>query len=169
MTVLDASGKAVTSGNVGTGFSVKTPQQQFTVLINGDVNKDGLISIYDLVYVKRHILKVATLDATAMKAADVKEDGAADVYDFLYLKRHILGVALISQPKGTEKIYGPEITPTPTPAPTNTPVPTETPTNTPVPTETPTSTPEPTETPSPTPAPTAPPDGNGEQGNGGQS
>lgn len=169
VTVLDASGKAVTSGNVGTGFSVKTPQQQYTILVYGDVNKDGLISIYDLLYVKRHILKVTTLDATAMKAADVKEDGTADVYDFLYLKRHILGVTLISQPKGTEKIYGPEITPTPTPAPTNTPVPTETPTNTPVPTETPTSTPEPTETPSPTPAPTAPPDGNGEQGNGGQS
>ncbi len=187
VTVLDAKGAAVTSGNIGTGYRVKTPQQQFTVLINGDVNKDGNISALDLLYIKRHMLNLATLDAVAKKAADVKADNAADAYDLLYIKRHILGMAQIAQPKGTEKIYGPENTPTPTPttAPTNTPVPTEVPSPTPVPTEVPTPvptevpTPVPTEVPSPTPVPTEvpsttpeqtpPPDGSGDPGNGNQA
>ena len=151
----DPQGGTVTSGPIGTGFSIVTPQEKFTPVILGDVNKDGEISIYDLLFIKRQMLGLVKLDEPAMLAADVKKDGTIDIYDMLFVKRHMLSLALIEQPRGEEKVYGPTTSPTPTP--TTKPTDTPTPTPTTEPTGTPTPTPDPSGTPTPTPDPTTTP------------
>jgi beta-N-acetylglucosaminidase len=71
---------------------------QYTFVIYGDVNGDGKITSMDLLYVKRHILKVSTLEGVYEMAADANRgnDGVTSI-DLLYIKRHILDIRYIEQ------------------------------------------------------------------------
>ena len=148
--VRDSNGATVTSGKLCTGHTIVTPQERFKVVIYGDVNKDGEINAYDLLYIKRQILGQTKLDDIAAKASDVKKDNVIDAYDLLYVKRHILGSSKIDQPSVAEKVYGPEETPTPTPSPEPSPSPDPSPS----PEPTPSPEPSPSVTPEATPAAT---------------
>ena len=106
VTILNPDGTAVADDAViGTGYKICTPKHQFVVVIYGDVNKDGLISIYDLLYIKRSMLNMIQLDDAAFRGANVKTDSVADIYDMLYIKRHMIGVSLLEQPKTAETVY----------------------------------------------------------------
>jgi beta-N-acetylglucosaminidase len=71
---------------------------QYTFVIYGDVNGDGKITSMDLLYVKRHILGISTLDGVYAMAADAnrKNDGITSM-DLLYIKRHVLAIQYIEQ------------------------------------------------------------------------
>ena len=144
--IVDADGKDKTGGTVVTGDHFVTDEQNFTIVVLGDVNGDGKISVYDMLYIKRSILKATTLSDAQTLAGDTRQDGTLSVYDMLYIKRDILG---------TKKLVQPTVSPTPkptnTPTPTATPKPTNTPTATPTPK--PPATPAATATPTPSPRP----------------
>lgn len=106
--VMNPSGEVVTTGPIGTGYVIKTPLSQYTVVIIGDVNRDGEISIFDMLYIKRQMLGLISLDESQQIAANVKEDESIDIFDMLYIKRHMLSLYNIAQPKGEETTYGPE-------------------------------------------------------------
>lgn len=104
VSVVNAKGEALTSGNIGTGCVVKTPQQEFTVVIYGDTDGDGEISTFDLIDVKRALLGLAPLDGIAIMAANVDPDNidpnnVIDTYDLIAMKRHLLSLGKIEQPK----------------------------------------------------------------------
>lgn len=104
VSVVNAKGEALTSGNIGTGCVVKTPQQEFTVVIYGDTDGDGEISTFDLIDVKRALLGLAPLDDIAIMAANVDPDNidpnnVIDTYDLIAMKRHLLSLGKIEQPK----------------------------------------------------------------------
>ncbi len=95
--VVDAQGVEVTEGYVATGYRYCTQGQIFSIVIRGDVCPDGEISLLDMLYIKRSILGIVTLDKPQQLAAEVRVDGNEDVLDMLYVKRHILGISLITQ------------------------------------------------------------------------
>ena len=95
--VTDAKGNKVTTGTVGTGYTFRTDEQKFNLLIRGDVDGDGSISAIDLLYVKRHMLNVKKLTGVYLQAANVNSDSNVDAIDLLYIKRHILKIYTISQ------------------------------------------------------------------------
>ena len=91
-------GNAEVSGNtpVGTGMEVRlldgsAVKEKVTVVVTGDTNGDGDITITDMLAVKSHLLKKNTLSGAAAKAADTSGDKAISITDFIQIKAHILG------------------------------------------------------------------------------
>lgn len=101
--VYSADGKTENVGLIGTGSKVKITDKQgkavkeYTCVIYGDVNGDGVISIIDMLYQKRNILGVNQLSGVKLMAADVNKKDGVTILDMLYVKRQILGIANISQ------------------------------------------------------------------------
>ncbi len=99
--VVDGNGVRVT-GTVGTGCSMHVFKGDvlyavYPLLIRGDVNGDGVISIIDLLQIQQHLLKVRILSDHALHAADVSKDGAITIVDLLKTQQHLLKVTVIEQ------------------------------------------------------------------------
>ena len=62
-----------------------------TVVVTGDVNGDGKLSVTDMLAVKSLLLKKGTLEEVFAVAADVTGDGKQTITDFLQIKSHLLG------------------------------------------------------------------------------
>ena len=77
------------------GQTVKT----LTIVVTGDINGDGTITLSDMLMIKSHILGKTTLSGAAALAADTNDDKALSITDFLQIKAHILG-------KNTVKPHG---------------------------------------------------------------
>ena len=72
---------------------------EVTIVVTGDVNGDGNITVTDMLAIKSHILKKTTLTGAAALAADVSGDGGISVTDFIQAKSHILGKSGIKPQK----------------------------------------------------------------------
>jgi hypothetical protein len=103
VSITDSNGKAKT-GTLGTGDSVRlldskgSVQKTFSIVIYGDVNGDGAVTIKDAYLVRKHILGESKLTGIYATAGDVNRgnDGIT-IKDAYLIKRHILGEAKISQ------------------------------------------------------------------------
>lgn len=65
--------------------------KEVTVVVTGDTNGDGNISVTDMISVKAHILKKSTLTDAYGEAGDTNGDGSISITDFIQIKAHILG------------------------------------------------------------------------------
>jgi len=88
---------------VGTGMKVRLIQNGQTVMereivVAGDVNGDGKITVTDMIAIKSHVLKKSTLENAYGTAADVSGDKAISITDFIQIKAHILGKSQV-QPR----------------------------------------------------------------------
>ncbi len=103
LSLVAADKKAKTSGNVGTGDVLYLRDgsgkvvKSYSVVIYGDVNGDGEISIVDLLRVQRHLLNVSKIEGIYSSAADVTKDGKLTIADLLRIQRHLLNVSKITQ------------------------------------------------------------------------
>lgn len=91
-----------TSGKIATGYTVKiykgsSVYKQYNVVIYGDVNGDGSISILDMIRLQKHILNISTLSGASKTAADTNKDGSLTILDMIRLQKHILNISKLSQ------------------------------------------------------------------------
>lgn len=90
--VKDASGKTVTSGPVGTNYTVEIKVDgklyaKTTIIVRGDTDCNGKISSMDYVKVKNHIRKTTLItDAIIQVAADANNDGNIKATDYTRIK-----------------------------------------------------------------------------------
>ncbi|MBE6918630.1 MAG: hypothetical protein E7469_02970 [Ruminococcaceae bacterium] len=94
-------GSAATETTVATGMEVVYAVggetfQTLTVVVTGDVNGDGAISITDLVQINNHLLKKSTLTGAAASAADVNADGVISITDLVQVNNHLLKKSTIT-------------------------------------------------------------------------
>ena len=94
-------GSAATEATVATGMEVVytvngETVQTLTVVVTGDVNGDGAISITDLVQINNHLLKKSTLTGAAASAADVNADGVISITDLVRVNNHLLKKSTIT-------------------------------------------------------------------------
>ena len=87
---------------VGTGCVVRFSTADkavgsYEVVIYGDINGDGKISIIDLARVQRHILGVVKLSDAYLESGDCNKDGRISIIDLARVQRHILGAKPIEQ------------------------------------------------------------------------
>ena len=92
---------AAAEGAVSTGMTVTytvdgNPVQTLTVVITGDVNGDGTVSITDLVQINNHLLKKTALSGAAASAADVNADGVISITDLVQVNNHLLKKSTIT-------------------------------------------------------------------------
>jgi len=81
---------------VGTGMTVKimdgnTVKATYTIIVTGDTNGDGDITITDMIAIKAHILEKTLLSGVSAIAADTNGDGEIAITDFIQVKAKILG------------------------------------------------------------------------------
>ena len=89
------------SGNVGTGdtlvISNGSTTKSYKVVIYGDNNGDGKVSIVDLLRVQKDILGGSNLSTYDRRASDTNRDGNIDIVDLLRVQKQILGSSTIEQ------------------------------------------------------------------------
>lgn len=86
---------------IGTGMKVKimdgnTVKAEYTIIVTGDTNGDGNISVTDMISIKAHLLGNSILSNEYAKAADTSGDNTITITDFLQIKAKILGVGTIT-------------------------------------------------------------------------
>ena len=83
-----------------TGMNIKITSgitSNYTVVIYGDNNGDGVIDILDLLKIQKHLLGVNKLKNAYLYASDINKDGVIDIIDLLKMRKHILNVNKIEQ------------------------------------------------------------------------
>lgn len=90
ITVKDTEGKAITAGNIGTGYIVTIGNNTYTTVKIGDVNGDGNINSGDLFYTQKYLLKQIKFDENVKRACDVNKDNQINSGDLFYLQKYLL-------------------------------------------------------------------------------
>ncbi len=96
LSVYNANGQEITGGFVGTGMTVRysvggVQKDSLSILVLGDTNGDGAISVSDYVLVRLDILGLKKLNGTQAVAGDVDKNGRMDVLDYTLIRLDILG------------------------------------------------------------------------------
>ena len=95
ITVKKADGTAVTTGSIGTGYTVTIDKNTYTIIKIGDCSGDGKISAIDLLQIKKHLLNTSKLTDLYINAADINNDGKLSAIDLLLVKKHLLKTDII--------------------------------------------------------------------------
>ncbi len=100
--LLNSSGAEKTSGDVATGDILVVSSSggeafRKTVVIYGDNNGDGKVSIVDLANVQKHLLKVKSVGGAYSTASDTNRDGKITIIDLANVQKHLLKVNSITQ------------------------------------------------------------------------
>lgn len=92
---------SINSGILTTGMKygiiIDKDSYDYTIIIRGDVDKDGEIYPTDYVKIRNYIMGKTNLDAEAMLAADVDGDGEIFATDYVRIRNHIMGNGNIIQ------------------------------------------------------------------------
>ena len=94
--VKDSKGKKVTSGNIGTGYTIEYDGEKYTVVKLGDVDSDARTTSADYVKIKNYIMGKSSLSNVQKQGADVDQDGKTTSADYVRLKNYIMGKANIT-------------------------------------------------------------------------
>ncbi len=86
---------------VGTGFTVNlmhgdVTKQTLTVVVTGDTDRDGEITIGDMIAIKAHLLKKSILSGVYAIAADTSGDDNIYIDDFIQVKAKLLDKGTIT-------------------------------------------------------------------------
>ena len=96
------NGKEVSANSlVGTNMVVSlmdgdTVVKSYTVIVTGDINGDGKISITDMIAAKAHLLNKEIIRGNSATAADTNGDGKISITDFIQIKAKLLGKGSIA-------------------------------------------------------------------------
>ena len=91
------------SGTVATGDTLKilkmdgSVYQTIDIVIYGDTNGNGNITIADLVLIRKHLLELSFLKESYYSAADINKDGSVSIADLVFVRKHLLELSKISQ------------------------------------------------------------------------
>ena len=84
--------------STGMVLKIKSGEEKnYTLVVYGDNNGDGMIDIIDLLKVQKDILGVNKLADAYREASDVNKDGVVDILDLLKIQKNILGATNIEQ------------------------------------------------------------------------
>ena len=75
--------------------SLNKESKTYTIVVNGDTNGDGDITILDLLKIQKHILNSNPLSNEYLKSADVNGDLNITILDLLKVQKHLLGQGTI--------------------------------------------------------------------------
>lgn len=87
------NGAAIPNDNtvVRTGDTFTANGKEYTVVIYGDVNKDGFVDVNDALKVKQYYVGNVELDNVQLEAADVRNNADVDVNDALDMQKFYVG------------------------------------------------------------------------------
>ena len=90
--VFNQSGTELTTGQiVGTGMTMKSGSETYTLIISGDLNGDGQVSATDLSKIKQHLIELRLLEGAYLEAADVDDDENVTITDLSRIRNAMFG------------------------------------------------------------------------------
>ncbi len=93
--IKDTKGKEVTSGNVGTGYTLKYNGQTYTIVKMGDTNGDGRLTPADATVVLKKYVGTGKLTESQIMAADTNGDGRLTPGDSTVILKAYVGLTNI--------------------------------------------------------------------------
>lgn len=64
----------------------------YLTFLNGDVNGDGEVTLFDAMYLAKHVIGITGFEDIVEAAADVNGNGKIEISDAMYLAKHVLGI-----------------------------------------------------------------------------
>ena len=95
-TITDIPGATLIGEVFGTGAKATIGEQEYTIIMVGDVNGDGKISPADYVKIKNNIMGTNSLEGIFNIAGDVNGDSKISPADYVKVKNQIMGISKIS-------------------------------------------------------------------------
>lgn len=100
--IITSNSKQISNNEIlGTGNIVKITNNNKTetlkIVVYGDVNGDGNVTVVDLLKVQKHILNTENLSDSYKEAADANKDHNITVVDLLAVQKQVLGTVSIKQ------------------------------------------------------------------------
>ena len=86
----------VTEGLLATGMTATTGGKTYTLVVTGDANGDGKVTITDVVTLQSHVVGKQTLEGAYAKAGDLNGDGKVTITDVVKAARVVVGKDTIS-------------------------------------------------------------------------
>lgn len=86
----------VSEATLATGMTATFGSSSYTLVITGDANGDGKITITDVVALQAHVVGKQTLEGAYAKAADLNGDGKVTITDVVKAARVVVGKDTIS-------------------------------------------------------------------------
>lgn len=93
--VKKSDGTAVTTGSLGTGYSVTVGEKTYKIVKKGDTNGDGTVTVVDAVVLLNAVKGTKTLENEFKEAASVKGETTFNVTDAVFLLNYIKGATKI--------------------------------------------------------------------------
>ena len=75
---------------ISTGDILTYDNKEYTLIVSGDINKDGDCGIHDLVSFRKYLLEYSTYDNLEEMAADTNQDNSLDIKDLVGIRKIIL-------------------------------------------------------------------------------
>ena len=76
---------------IKTGMIIKKNNKEMKVIVVGDINRDGKVTMADIVLLRRYQVDRINLDNDQIMAADINQDGRSGGADVAYLRRGLAG------------------------------------------------------------------------------
>lgn len=95
VTIYNASGKAINGSSLletGGSIRITAPSgetKNYTLAVTGDTNGDGVVTLFDLLQIQKHLVGTTKLSEIASIAADVDKDGNITLFDLLQVQKYI--------------------------------------------------------------------------------
>lgn len=95
--IKDKNGNTVTDSNlVATGMTVEVGETiKRTLVVTGDINGDGEITVTDLAQLKLHYIEKELLTGANLKAADMNDDNEISITDLAQIKLILIDLAKV--------------------------------------------------------------------------
>lgn len=89
--VKDSKGNEVSTGNVGTGYTITIENEKYTIVKIGDANGDNKVNSFDYIRIRNYIMGTKQLTESEKLAADANGDGKIDSFDYIRIRNYIMG------------------------------------------------------------------------------
>ncbi len=96
-TAADFEGLTFDTENIGTGTILTYNEQEYVVIVMGDVNGDGKINSTDFMQIRKKYLGLYDMNGNQFIASDVNGDGKINSTDFMQVRKHFLGLFTIGE------------------------------------------------------------------------
>ena len=99
--------KTSTGNYVSTGDKVKYKNTTYNIIVSGDVNSDGTVSLTDTNAIINHLLSKSKITNTSKKAAlDYNQDGEYDISDLYLVNKRVVKNNYVIAAKGINATLG---------------------------------------------------------------
>lgn len=92
---IDTKNNLLYTGGKTKIYNVDSLAKEYTNIVIGDINGDGIINSADLLKIRQHLIGVKPLEGIYFTSSDINYDSIVNSADLLRIRQHLIGTKLI--------------------------------------------------------------------------